>query len=353
MNKAITLQGAGRGATIIEISPSAGSYASGTIRISAAAVVRRFTIRTSTTSSRTAFSASANGFRITDIEYTDQSEANSGYFLYAGSYGLVDNCSITGGRGDMELIFARGPTDSWQTAHSIGGAGNLFIENNTFAGSGYVSDCNSNSRCVLRYNTITGPMKIDGHGKASNTPPRGVRHMEVYNNLWTATGLFWTAIELRGGGGRVFNNSALAGSSGAWAFLTEYGAESTWPNFGSVCQCPSNYPIDDQVGVGKDPKVAASEPMYLWNNIRSGVEWTLGSKSTNRCTATCGAYVITDIVQPGRDYFMSASKPAAMAGYQPFTCPHPLVGPGTCDTAAGRDGYSIAPSPPTGVRVRP
>jgi hypothetical protein len=356
VNKAITLRGAGRGATVIEIASTAGSWTNATIRISAAAEVRGFTIKTVTSgSSGTAFSASANGFRISDIVYLNQASTTNGYFVYAGAYGLVDNCDITGGSGSNELIFARGPTNSWQTDHSIGQADNLFIENNEFDGRGYVCDCNSNSRCVVRYNSIAGPMKVDGHGKASNSPPRGVRHMEVYNNLWTTNSTFWSAIEIRGGGGRIFNNVAT-NSSSARLYLTDYAATNVWSNFGDVCQCPANYPIDDQIGVGKDPKTAAAEPLYLWNNSMSGAEWPLTPKSTAACTATCGTFAITDIVQPGRDYFTSASKPEALAGYQPFTCPHPLAGSGTCGPAAGREGYSLVappPTPPTNLRVVP
>jgi hypothetical protein len=187
LDKVITLQGAGRGVTIIEMASTAGSWTNGTIRLYWPGTVRGFTIKTSTGASGTAIGAYwTDGFRVTDIEYIDRSSSNSGYFLYTDVYGVVDNNSITGNRGDMEMIFARGPANdpikSWQTPHSMGGAANLFVENNEFFGLGYVIDCNANSRCVLRYNTIHGPSKIDGHGKASNSPGRGVRHMEIYNN---------------------------------------------------------------------------------------------------------------------------------------------------------------------------
>jgi hypothetical protein len=343
VNKAITLRGAGQGVTIIEISSTAGSGTDATIQLTAAATVRGFTIQTVTSgNSGTAFSASVDDFRITDIAYVNQASNTNGYFLYTGAYGLVDNNSITGGAGTNELIFARGPTDSWQTAHSIGGADNLFVENNTFAGLGYLTDCNANSRCVVRYNTTTGPMKVDGHGKATNSPARGVRHMEVYNNLWTSSSTFWTAIEMRGGGGRVFDNVST-GTASAWLYLTDYGATGPQVNFGSVCQCPSDYPIDDQIGVGIDPKSAATEPMYLWGNTRNGTAWALQDKATTACTATCGTFAITDIIQGDRDFFNSTSKPAAMSGYTPYTCPHPSVGSGTCGTGAGRTGYTVIP----------
>jgi len=344
VNKAIVLQGAGRDATIIGISATAGSWTSGTIRINAAATVRSFTIRTGTSgNSGTAFSAGVNGFRITDIEYLCQTTTVNGYFVYAGAYGVIDNCSVTGGSGSDELIFARGPTDSWQTNDSIGGADNLFIENNTFGGSGYVCDINSNGRAVVRYNTINGANKVDGHGKASNSPPRGVRHMEVYNNHWTYTSsVFWTAIEMRGGTGTVFNNVADASGSGPWFHLTDYGYTAAWSNFGGVCQCPSDYPVDDQIGVGQDPKMAASDPMYIWNNTRGGQVWPLSWHSTSSCVATCGTFVLQDVIQENTDYF-SIQRP----GYISYDCPHPLTGlSGSCNSEiAGVSGYNIDSSP--------
>ncbi|MCP4989250.1 MAG: hypothetical protein GY928_25290 [Colwellia sp.] len=325
VDKAITLMGEGQGQTIITLSDSGGLWVNGTIRISAAATVKSMTINGSNVNTVCAFSTStANNWRITDIDYNGGT--SGAYFVYVSAvYGLIDNNDITGGTGTAELIFVRGPTDSWQTPHSIGGADNVFIENNTYNGRGYVCDINSNGRAVVRYNTITGPIKIDGHGKASNSPPRGVRHMEIYNNTWTSTTAYWFAVELRGGGGRVFDN--VIESSDIWVALTDYGATHGWPNFDSTCQCPEDYPIDDQIGVGMDPKTAASEPMYLWNNTRNGVPWTISGKSTAGCTDTCGEFEIFDIIKEGRDYFMSDTKPAAMDGYFPYTYPHPLANP--------------------------
>ena len=325
VDKAITLQGAGQGETIITLSDTGGTWTSGTIRISAPATVKSMSINGSDVNPVCAFSTStSNGWRITDIDYNGG--ARGSYFLYVGNvYGLIDKCDITGGVGNAELIFVRGPLDSWQTPHSMGAADNVFIEDNFFNGYGYVCDANSNSRVVVRFNTITGPMKVDGHGKASNYPPRGVRHMEVYNNTWTSTHNYWAAIEMRGGTGRVFNNSIE--SPNAWVLLVEYGSVSQWPNFNSTCQCPEDYPIDDQIGVGMDPKVGGSAPMYLWNNTKGGSPLTLSWKPTTNCTSTCGEFSMTDIIQEGRDYFISDTKPAAMSEYTPFPYPHPMRNP--------------------------
>jgi hypothetical protein len=289
VNKAITLQGSGRGSTVIDISPTVGSYTNGMIRITAAATVKSFTIRRGVTGSGNggaAFVGSANGFRVSDIEYTPLNSVG-GYFAYANAYGLIDSNDISGCCGNDELIFARGPSDSWQTGNSLGGPNNLFIEDNIFKGSGYVDDCNSNTRCVVRFNTVTGPMKIDSHGKVTNSPPRGVRESEVYGNTWTAPDGFWTAMELRGGTGRVFNNSIPDATPSL--ILNEY-----YVIYGTYTA--ADYPIDDQIGVGMDPKVAASEPMYLWNNRRAGSIWPISLGHGN-------ASILTGVINPDRDYY--------------------------------------------------
>lgn len=359
VNKEITLQGAGVGVTIIDLATTAGSWGEGTIRISAAATVKGFSIRTAESgNSGTAFSTgTVNGWRITGINYNDRTSTPNGYFVYVGSvYGLIDNNTLSENAGTMELIFVRGLTDSWQTAHSIGGESNLFIENNTFNGrsdvQGYVCDCNSNSRCVVRYNTITGPMKIDGHGLASNSPARGVRHMEIYNNTFLCNAGNWRAIEIRGGTGRIFNNTSTSSYDTIYLSLNDYcyidGAN--YGNCDNECKCADDRPVTDQIGIGVDPKSAASEPLYIWNNIRNGGQWTPGhSVLTESCISACGNWSQADAIISGTDYFVSETKPEAMSAYTPYTCPHPLTGlTGSCNSSiAGTSGYNVNLSPTT------
>lgn len=362
VDKAITLQGAGQDVTIINLSSSGSTWASGVIRITDGATVKSFTINApeATTHVSALSVGTVSGFRITDIKYVGYSGCD-GYFAYVGDvYGLIDNCTITGANESQELIFSRGPTDSWQTDHSIGGANNLFVENCTFAGSGYVCDINSNGRAVFRYNTITGYMKIDGHGKCTNSPARSVRHMEIYNNLWTKTDGYWMAIEIRGGTGRIFNNVCDVATTGGWFDLKDYATfQSGCAGYTPNCGCPDDYPLDDQIGVGKDPKSAASEPYYVWNNHKNGDAWVPGTVSVGEVCNTadqCGVdYTEVTQIQNNRDYYTSATKPVAMSGYTEYTCPHPLAGSGTCDSnTAGITGYALAAAahqPNSGKRV--
>ena len=308
VNKAVTLQGAGPGATTIAISGSGPNWGSGTIQISAAATVKDFTINQSGLANTTAFgTGTANGWRITNIVYN--SAATAAYFVYAGSYGLIDSCTINGGGGSDETIFSRGPANSWQTTSSMGTADAVYIEDCTFNNSGYVCDFNSNARGVVRFCTINGPMKVDGHGLASNTPARGVRQLEVYGNQWTQTGGYYAEIEIRGGTGMLFDNTSANTQSG-WFFLTDYGYEAQWPNFGNVYQTPANYPITDQIGVGQDPKAGATEPVYVWNNTRAGLPWTRTVKAVAAGAITLFGSTFTenDIVRADRDFFWQGAN---------------------------------------------
>lgn len=395
--------------TVITLDNTGKTYANGVIAVWSAATFARMKIVGSNVNPVTAFQVSPftvptnasdayaapaagvvfnGGFRLTDITYVGGT--SDGYFAYISSgvnYGIIDNCRISGGTGSAELIFGRGPTNAWQTNAPLGGANNIFIENCTFGGSGYVCDANSNANFVVRFNTINGANKADGHGLASNTPPRSVRSMEIYNNQWTGGGISATAIEVRGGTAMIFDNTSSLAGAGDRFYLTEYGYQSTWANFGFsitsvtagnpttittasphgytsglpvVVFCPGTtpaianaynitvtspttftipftttvggpqaagtsnattfttpfvYPITDQVGVGKDPKVAASEPAYVWNNLKNGTPWSRSLNSVNSSAITTyraqtsnptATFTERDVIQANRDFFADA-----------------------------------------------
>jgi hypothetical protein len=70
----------------------------------------------------------------------------------------------------------------------------------------------------------------------------------------------------------------------------------------------------------------ASEPCYSWNDIYTPTNTLLGLQGGTG-----------SILKSGVDYFNSATKPAALSGYTPYTYPHPLV--------------SGTPSAPTNLRI--
>lgn len=343
VNKSITLQGNGIDSTVINLASSAPTYTNGTVAISAArATVKGFTFNApSGTTTATVFAVSGNNFRIGQNRYNGANGICTGYFAYIDdAYGVIDSNTIVGSAGNQELIFTRGASDSWQTSRTLGEANNIFIENNTFSNAGYVTDCNSNSRCVVRYNTIFSPSKIDAHGKCSNTPPRGARHTEIYGNEWTLTSGYFAAIEVRSGTGMIFYNKADNANGSSWFMLRDYATFQTGCNgYMPNCCCPSDYPCDDQIGVGIDPKSAASEPFYSWMNFHSSATWPIekgdsqisggGCNVAGKCGTSYSA--ITQIAD-NRDFY---SYNASFDGSSGVGCGTLASRPGTCTAGVG------------------
>jgi len=299
VNKPIVLAGTGQATTTINIATTAPTFSSGgAIALSAAAILRDFTLSQTGGVNTTGIKAdTTDGWRITRVTYN--SGPTAGYFVYAGSYGLIDNCTINGGAGSDEWIFVRGPNNSWHTASSLGTANSVYLEDNIFNLQGY-PDFNSNARGVVRFNTInatTNLIKIDAHGYTTNTPPRSAREMEIYHNTWTANSGS-QAFEMRGGTGMIFDNVSPSGGF----FLEDYGILTNLSNYGRY-QTPVDYPLIDQIGVGQDPKTGGSEPYYVFNNFSpNGVTpWartinslgTPSSYTTNSAGYSIGATVIT------------------------------------------------------------
>ena len=270
----VTLQGSGTNATFITLSNFTGSaWTTAAINIQAKVTIKDFSLSVADNCNATPFfGGGANGWRISNINC--HVGYSSGYFLAFATYGLLDHCAIDGSSGDQELIFGRGPADSWQTPDSVGTTNAMVIENCTFTGQGYVCDANSNARLVVRFCTMQGTQKIDGHGKASNYPPRGIRQMEAYGNTWPTKGIgaYWPFIELRGGCGYVFNNLVADDTYPLRGVtrLSEYSSFQSLPNFNYTYSTPYSWPADDQIGVGMDPKVGGSDPLYLWGNLKGG-----------------------------------------------------------------------------------
>jgi hypothetical protein len=246
------------------------------------------------------------GARITGISYNTNATTNSSYFCYITCSGTtltqvtIDSNTLVPGGGSNELIFARGPTNAWQKPDTWGSPNQIYIETNRFGlpGSvtgGYVCDLNANAIGTVRYNTIYGRIKIDGHGAATNSPERGVRQMEIYGNSFLCNIAYFQAMEIRGGASRNFLNFALNPSitnPGASDYITytDYGCLQQSGTFNGVWLTPSNYPILDQVGEGMDvggvQAPGGSDPVYMWlNQITYGpgsgttVSWQPGSKT--------------------------------------------------------------------------
>lgn len=356
-----TVQGADRGGSVIQLAADGPTGTSGVFKLTGGAgcIVENLTILPAPNVAPFSV-AGKNGSRISKINYNPAEDAIVAYFAYySGVYGVIDSSRIVGGAGNNELVFARGPVNSWQTPSSMGTEDAVYIESCQFDGPGYVCDANANSRMVVRYCDILGAMKVDGHGKASNSPARGVRHFECYRNHWTdIESWYMLCSEMRGGTGTFFDNIADH-PLGAAAYFEDYAYQGLWPNFGDVYQTPKNYPIPDQIGSGMDG--GPREPFYAWNNFVNGKPWVRALKaiapgaialynqqmSTPPVLFTAG-FTEDDIVKEGRDFFSDMTpgqinvfrgSTKAMLASKPT-----LVGQGWLATDQG-GGWNTKPAP--------
>jgi hypothetical protein len=104
-----------------------------------------------------------------------------------------------------------------------------------------------------------------------------------------------------------------------------YGYEDTdYPPSGA-CGCPSLVPLDDMIGVGKDPKSRGSEPLYLWNNTNFTISLN-NNAPKDECRTYCNEtygdaadFVMSDIIVENTDYFNSETKPEALSGESGYT----------------------------------
>lgn len=326
MTKAVTVAGAGPASTTITITEDAAPGFNGVLRFFAAATFKNVKIVNPSTSLVIfQMGSGSEGWRITNVtSVPNATSAGSNYFAYVNrTYGVIDNCDITAFYGNDELVFSRGHSDAWQQPANYGGTDAIYIESCTFRGPGYVNDANGDAKVVVRFCTIVNDMKVDGHGLASNGSPgittRGVRSMEVYNNHWTTlTGTgSWTAVELRGGTGMVFNNTVDRSPGAGSFFLTDYGYLGQFGGFFSTYQTPSNYPIEDQVGTGQDTTInatALTQYRYAFIKVAGTTSFTaIGAANNSVGTAFIATGAGTG---SGTASYAPASEPMYLWGNQ-------------------------------------
>lgn len=251
--------------------------------------------------------------------------------------------------------------DGWTTVDfAYGSESSTFVEDNLFEQTAtapahmrhYIS-AELGARYVSRHNTFINNFTDynadlhDAHGLcavASNGA--GARGGEIYANTIQGTN-YNRGLQIRGGSWLVYDNVITAGGGNAIEF-NEYRASSSQ----SQCSTTNNlapimppWPVPTGAAWGaNDPWVAAVSdgshyPLpqqifntYTWNNTAPG-----GGSLINPVVPV--DMVQTTYVQNNRDYFASASKPAALASYTAYTYPHPLRSTGT----------GSAPNPPTGL----
>jgi len=212
--------------------------------------------------------------------------------------------------------------NSWAQPDSLGGANNLFAENNVKYDSGYIpmndseqDDAFTNrggARVVMRYNTLyqgsgnTGGFGIfANHGTDSGGRARGAREAEVYNNTIYCQGTTQNCSGVDGGprsGTALFWGNVLNASSagaGAWIGLNLYrNNTSSWNPFSP--NCGGFMPLDISDGASVSPTYTVTSSSSTTVTV-SGTPWT-----TNQFAPVGKAYFFWDVTASVNGYTYSA-----------------------------------------------
>lgn len=198
-------------------------------------------------------SATAEYVRIDNNVFTETG-AYKTIYVKGTIFGSIDNNVFSGG--GAFFAFEGYGTGSVQWAgvtREYGSQYNLYIEDNTFSGSGHFSTGGQGGRHVSRYNTYSGTFKYlyDYHGNqpggiscTGNSTCGNASTMitEIYGNHWTKTNGYTNLVsDHRGGWANVFMNlldTSTSASTNSMKIREEY-SDDLWP-VGSYVQHPTN-----------------------------------------------------------------------------------------------------------------
>ncbi len=167
----------------------------------------------------------------------------------------------------------------WSAAPTLGGVGNVIIEDNVFTSSKterkQFADTNYGGRYVFRYNTINNGW-LEVHS-LQDDDIRAARHWEFYGNKFNATAS-GNGIGVQAGTGFIFNNHILPNGGSGSFLLYCLRTESIEGNAG-MCngssewdgnQDATGYRCRDQIGAGTDDTTWNSYTVSAYDNDGSG-----------------------------------------------------------------------------------
>lgn len=387
--KGLVLKGSGYDSTIINCATQSGAHwclvaAADRIRITGLNFV-------GTGVASVLMEVYGSNIRVDHNKFSTTATTNSA--MYTGnSTGVVD-ANLFDGDFFGSWVYNTGPDGSnyvnWNNPIDFGSANWLFIENNTIinknSGGPDGFETQYGGKSVVRYNTLTesnnglfGALQEQHNvsGPGGQGCGAGSRGQETYNNrvnMNTVSGNDRRLVHARAGTGLIYNNMldySIGGHNQSVFFIIrnyraaggEFHNELTYSdcanystNTGTCAAaglskcCSQSYNGDGYTGEGypctNGPGAGvlggAREPFYIWGNTKTsdGINFV---ESNSAATGDPGE---SWAVQKDRDWFESTTKPAALATYSPYICPHPLVGVGHCNSAvAGTTGYIIGSS---------
>lgn len=254
-------------------------------------------------------------------------------------------------------------TAAWGRDIEAGTANSFYIEGNTFT---YTSDFpaafggpeqsiyhQQGGRSVTRYNTVDATAYeanfsfYDSHGNWGTpiTTYRGQPIVEVYNNsvaVYSST----CFMDIRGGSSLIYNN-AFTYASGSAPIAVRFWEEEEWSTGGPWSGVPQDteWPATDQIF-----------NTFVYSNTLNGAAAGISIHSNNTTeffTENQDYWLATPASSGGKttwtgDAGLAASHSFSGEGanayypYTRYTCPHPLVGSGSCDsTVKGTTGYTV------------
>ena len=217
--------------------------------------------------------------------------------------------------------------NAWTRPIGFGTSDFIFIEDNLVENvnryTRHLIQAIQGGKYVARYNTFSTNMdnsgveteQVEAHGFCfCGNIGHGTRGGEIYKNTFRGTKVGYN-LNLRGGTWLVYDNMF---DSPAEMVLKEYRAG----NNVMCTQCSATCPSDPKwaycaVDGSKYPMSEQISGTYFWNNTYNGA---------NQSPSVDDRGVQRTYIQPGRDYFVSLSKPAALSTYGGFAYPHPLRG---------------------------
>lgn len=130
---------------------------------------------------------------------------------YGNPFAVVDHCVFLM-RAEGVLNYGDGYGDAnWSSPPDYGGSNMVYVENCLFTNIvGYpagVIDGDAGARIVFRNNVVLNDFWAN-HGTESGQRYRSMRLFEIYNNTFADNNNFTWAIQLRGGTGVIFSNTA-------------------------------------------------------------------------------------------------------------------------------------------------
>jgi hypothetical protein len=267
--------------------------------------------------------------------------------------GLVDNCTFYNSEIIIYGWLGLAAHRIWSQPLELGtGRNTVYIEdcswNGPSDGSCYAVNSNYGGNFVFRHNSVRN-CNIENHAlQASDT--RGSKRSEIYNNTISYDSPYWVPVYFRGGTGVIFNNIINPAFSNYAIFVDNRRSCET---LGTLCDGNSGwdgntgyqgYPCRDQIGRGPDSAVWAPgqpytqtlEPLYEWNNCRNALGCANGGPNDVNIAVVGNCARENQHIVQNRDFYNNTQRP----GYTPYTYPHPY-----------RTGSTQNVAPPENLRI--